>query len=318
MLGAALLAAGAIVLGPRAEAGQKKPRVVLVTANCSDTDFLCASFERALRRTGVSGRIVSPDIREDIVGSLSLLAGQGYDLVMIDSNGADILATVAPRFPKVRFALFDAPLDIVRGRPKNVQAILHEPREAAYLAGWLAARLEQRRPGKDVVGVVGGVRLPPVETFITGFRAGARRAAPGITVLTAYSNDFADPTKCEGIAQRQIARGAGAVFNVAGICGLGALRAARRSGVWGIGVDADQSSLGPHVLTSVVKGYEAGFATLLTKVRDGTLTTGGTTVLSLRNGGARLGRISPKVPASLRAELEQLRRRILAGEIRVP
>src|SRR3989440_11915703 len=34
------------------------------------------------------------------------------------------------------------------------------------------------------------------------------------------------------------------------ICGLGTLDAAKEKRVWGIGVDADQSFLGPHVLTS--------------------------------------------------------------------
>ncbi len=133
-----------------------------------------------------------------------------------------------------------------------------------------------------------------------------------------YSNDFVDPTKCEAIARSQIARGAGAVFNVAGACGLGTLRAAQAAGVWGIGVDTDQSFLGPHILTSVTKGYEAGYAELLRQVRLGKIRAGRTTVLTLRDGGAGLGRISPKVPASLRAQLARVRERILSGEIRVP
>jgi basic membrane lipoprotein Med (substrate-binding protein (PBP1-ABC) superfamily) len=58
--------------------------------------------------------------------------------------------------------------------------------------------------------------------------------------------------------------------------------------------------------------------TLLRQVRDGRIRRGGTTALGLRSGGAGLGRVSPKVPASLRAELDDVRRRIVAGEIRVP
>jgi basic membrane protein A len=40
---------------------------------------------------------------------------------------------------------------------------------------------------------------------------------------------------------------------VAGQCGLGALDAAKEKKVQGIGVDADQSYLGPHILTSALK-----------------------------------------------------------------
>jgi basic membrane protein A and related proteins len=309
---------GGVALDTRAAGGQRNARIVLFTSGCTKGSFVCAAFKRALLRTGMSGRAISPDLREDPVGTLSLLARQGYDLVIVDLTHLEALATVARRFPKTRFALFDGPLDFIGRGTTNVQAIVHQPLEAAYLAGWLAARLEQRRPGKDVVGVVGGVDVPPVNDFIVGFRAGARAADPGIAVLTGYSNDFTDANKCEAIARSQIARGAGAVFNVAGACGLGALRAAQEAGVWGIGVDTDQSFLGPHILTSVIKRYDAGFLDLIEQVRSGKIRTGGTKELTLRNGGAALGRISPKVPASLRAELERLRHRIVEGEIAIP
>lgn len=310
--------AGAIALDADAKREQGHPRVVLVTSNCSEPNFLCPPFERALRQTGVSGRIVSPDAREDPVATLALLAKQGYGLIIVSVTWANTLAQVAPRFPKARFAILDASLADVRGRPANVQAVLIRTNEAAFLAGWLAERLEQRRPGGDVVGVVGGISFQPVDDFIVGFRAGARYASPKVTVLTGYSNDFADPNKCEAIARSQIARGAGTVFNVAGLCGLGALRAAKRAGVWGIGVDTDQSALGPHILTSVVKRYDVLMLALVKQVRDGRIRNRVTTALTLRQGGAGLGRISPKVPPSLRADLNRLRRRILAGEIRVP
>ena len=176
----------------------------------------------------------------------------------------------------------------------------------------------QRRPGKDVVGVVGGVKVSSVRDFVIGFRAGARRGAPRARVLTGYSNDFVDPTKCEAVARRQIAQGAEVVFNVAGGCGLGTLAAARKAGVWGIGVDTDQSFLGPHILTSVVKRYDAGFVSLLRRVKSGRLRTGGNTILTLRGGAVGLGKISRRVPAPIRAELDRLERRIASGRLRVP
>ncbi len=310
---------GASAQSATAAAAAARPRVVLVTYNCDAVSFLCPAFERALRRTGVSGRLISPDPREDLAGTLSLLAAQGYDPVIVDGLHADHLATVAARFPKTHFVVVDAALASFHTRLPNLRAIVAQPIGAAYLAGWLAARLEMRRPGPDVVGAVGGLSIPPVNDFITGFAAGARHADPGITVLKSYSNDFVDTNKCEAIARTQIAHGAGVVFNVAGVCGLGTLVAAKRAGVWGIGVDTDQSILGRFILTSVIKRYDVGFVRLLTQVRRGTLRMGaGTTVLTIRNGGAVLGRISPKVPASLLAALDRVRRQIMDGELRVP
>ncbi|HMN98086.1 MAG TPA: BMP family ABC transporter substrate-binding protein [Miltoncostaeaceae bacterium] len=324
-LALALLAALAAVLacaataapGPRA-AHADQPDVVLVTGECASGNFLCSQFIRAAKRTGTRARIVSPDVREDIVGTLSLLARQGHDLVMVDFLFGRDLAEVAPRFPAARFGLLDAPLAIVDGAPGNVAAAVTRPHEASYLAGWLAARLERRRRGPDVVGVVGGEPIPPVQDFVIGFRAGAKAASPGVRVLIGYSDDFVDPTKCAAVARRQIARGAGTVFDVAGGCGPGTLAAAKAAGVWAIGVDADRSGLGPHILTSVVKRYDREVALMMRGVANGNLRYGRTTVLGLKAGGAELGRISRRVPAPVLAELAAVRTRIVSGRIRVP
>jgi basic membrane protein A and related proteins len=315
---AALVLVAASIGSAPASGEQNGTRVVLVTRSCTSAGFLCPAFKRALLRTGMSGRIISPDLREDPVGTLSLLARQGYDVVVVDITFADPLAIVAPRFPKTRFVLFDASLSSLKGHPRNVEGIVLLPHEGAYLAGWLAARMEQRRRGPAVVGIVAGLRTPEVLDFIVGFRAGAHAADAGIIVLTGYSHDFVDPDKCHAIAESEIARRAGVVFNVAGLCGLGTLRATESAGVWGIGVDTDQAFLGRHILTSVLKGYEAGFIDLLGQVRRGAVRTGLTRALTLRDGGSSLGRISPEVPASLRSALNRVRRKILAGEIRVP
>jgi basic membrane protein A len=307
-----------LVASTPAADGATPPRVVLLTHNCAE-NFLCPAFEKALRETGLSGRIISPNPREDPVGTLSLLAAQGYDPVIVDLDHTDGLAAAAARFPGTHFVVFDRALSALHIRRRNVQALVVEPREAAYLAGWLAARLEMRRPGPDVIGAVGGFRIPVVDGFISGFTAGARDADPTITVLTGYSNDFVDGNKCEAIARTQIARGAGVVFNVAGLCGLGTLAAAKEAGVWGIGVDADQSFLGSFILTSVIKRYDNAILTLVTAVASGDLRTSGrTTYVGMRDGGAVLGRISPKVPAPIRIGLVRVRRQILDGRLRVP
>jgi basic membrane protein A len=316
----ALLVTSGLCGSPAVAAGTgPRPRVALVTYNCGAGNIVCSAFEAAIRRTGIRGRIISPDPREDPVGTLSFLAAQGYDPVIVDSIHSDGLAVVAARFPRTHFVLFDAPLSSVHVRTKNVRAIVDEPQGAAYLAGWLAARLEQRRPGPDVIGAIGGLPVPAVADFITGFTAGAKHADPRITVLRSYSNDFVDTHKCAALARTQIARGAGVVFDVAGACGLGALAAAKAAGIWGVGVDTDLSGLGPFILTSVIKRYDVAFAMLLRESGRGTPSArGGTTVVGFRQGGATLGRISAKVPASLRVELRSLRAQLLAGQIAVP
>jgi basic membrane protein A len=311
----ALLAASAAVPLEVRAGTAARPRVLFVGSSCGGTEFLCPAFRRALEGSGVTGTLISPDPREDQVSTLSLLAQRGYRLVIVDFAWADALRVVAPRYPKSRFALFDAPLALVGVRP-NVEGLIIDPTEAAYLAGWLAAEMA-RRSGKHVLGVVGGEPIPSVDDFIRGFRLGALHADPKVRVLTRYSHDFVDTVKCAALARSEIAHGATVVFDVAGVCGLGALDAARQAGVWGVGVDVDQSSRGPHILTSVVKRYDVGFDALLQQARTGTIHRG-TTILGLRDGGAGLGRISPRVPATVRAGLSRVRSQILRGTIRVP
>ena len=103
------------------------------------------------------------------------------------------------------------------------------------------------------ISVVGGVKIPPVDSFIAGYRAGAKKCVPSMKVLIGYSQDFIAQDKCKALALNQIAAGSKVVFNVAGPCGLGALEAAKEQSVWGDGVDVDQSYLGPQVLTSALK-----------------------------------------------------------------
>ena len=182
---------------------------------------------------------------------------------------------MAGRFPDQRFAVIDPPFEVVR-RPANVTVLRIRPRLAAYLAGWLAARMERRRRGPDVVGVVGGYRCHRSRSFIVGFRAGARRAAPGVRVLTGYAQSFIDPNACATVAERQIAQGAGAVFDVAGACGPGTLAAARGAGIWAVGVNRDRIGLGPHILTSVVKRCDRAFALLMRRAADPTRPPAGT------------------------------------------
>jgi basic membrane protein A len=133
-----------------------------------------------------------------------------------------------------------------------------------------------------------------------------------------YSQNFSNAAKCRRVALRQIAEGSGVVFNVSGPCGLGTLRAAKDKGVWGVGVDADQSYLGPHILTSAVMRLDEGVVTVIQRFLRGKLAADRNSFFDLRNGGVGLGRISPQVQPSFLRRLATIRNAIITGKIRVP
>jgi basic membrane protein A len=172
-----------------------------------------------------------------------------------------------------------------------------------------------RRPGPDVIGSVGGQKQPPVDRFIAGYQAGAKAADPHIKTLNGYSQDFEDQQKCKEIALNQIADGAGVIFQVAGGCGLGALDAAKEKGVWGIGVDADQSFLGPHILTSATKRVDTAVFRAIQSVKNGTF-KGGNVTYGLKDNGVGLGKISPRVPKSEVRKVKAIEKKIATGKIK--
>jgi basic membrane protein A len=271
-----------------------------------------------VREFGVEGRVFYIAPNRDSTAVFKTLARQKYDLVIAGGGRTDALDAVALEFPEVRFFMPDAPYAVLPHRPKNVEGTVFRAEEAGFLAGYLAALMEKRRPGDDVVGSIGGIKFGGVDRWIVGYRAGAKEAAPGIATLNSYSNDFANPAKCRRAALSQIARGAGVVFQVAGACGLGALQAAKERGVWGIGVDGDQSYLGPHILTSALLRLDTSVYSAVDRLVRGQFTTGGDKVFDLRNGGVGLGKISPKVPRPFLRQLETIRRGIVGGSIEVP
>jgi basic membrane protein A len=279
-------------------------------------------FLRAVRDFHLQGRVVQSNPTKGLGWTLAALGRQQYDLIFTGIPNSDqdfqAIGTVAARFPRSKFVLIDGVVQALRTRPKNVQGSLWRVEQAAYLAGYLAAVMEKKRPGRDVVGAVGGVSFPPINAFIAGYEAGGRKADPGIKTIHSYANNFLDAAKCRSVALNQIARGAGVEFDVAGLCGLGTLRAAKEKGAWGIGVDVDQSYLGPHILTSVLKGANGQDIYLTVKAFvQGRFKAGGNSVWNLRNGAVGLGKISPKVPRSFVRQVATIRKQIIVGKITV-
>ena len=302
------------------ESGSKL-KIGLVTdiGGLNDRGFNHLSYvglQRAQSELGIQQRVFQAHSTQEYVPNLSTFARQGYDLTIgVGFTEATAIDTAATTFPNSKFAIVDVDQTEEPHKPKNLLGLLFREQETGYLVGYLAGLEEKRRPGPDVIGSVGGQKQPPVDHFIAGYQAGAKAADPGIKVLNAYSEDFSDQAKCKQVALNQIEQGAGVIFQVAGGCGLGALDAAKEKGVWGIGVDADQSFLGPHILTSAVKRVDTAVFLAIKSVVDGTF-KGGNMVFGLKQNGVGIGKISPKVPQAEVAKVNQIRADIISGRIK--
>ena len=272
-------------------------------------------LQKAQTELGIAGRVVESKSAADYVPNIAALVREGYQLVIgVGFAQGDAIAIAAKRFPDVKFAIVDYDHAFLKGAPPNAQGLLFREEQVGYLVGTLAA-LSADGDGPGTVSAVGGMKEPPVDRFIAGYRAGAEAAVPGTKVVYGYSQDWEDQAKCKELALGQIARGSTVVFQVAGGCGLGALSAAKDKAVWGIGVDADQSFLGPHILTSALKGVDQAVYLTVRAVQDGTWQGGGNAVFGLDQEGVGLGTVSDQVPSEDLDAVKTAEQKIADGEI---
>ncbi len=275
---------------------------------------------RAKEQLGVEGRVVISRSNADYVPNLSSLAQQDYDLIIgVGFLMAEAIGTVAARFPDTNFAIIDFSNSGLEGTPANVRGLLFKEQEAGYLVGYLAGLLTAEEGGaRQVIGSVGGQKIPPVDRYIAGYQAGAKEANPDITTLNGYSQDFVDQAKCKEVALDQISRGATVVFQVAGNCGLGALSAAKEKNVRGIGVDADQGYLGKHILTSALKKVDIAVFQTVQEVQEGRFQGGEDTVFDTASGGVGLGEIAADVPGDIVSQVKDVQEQVAAGDVEIP
>jgi basic membrane protein A and related proteins len=278
-------------------------------------------LKRAQKELKVQIRAIESRSASDYLPNMASLARQGYGIVI--SAGfllGDATEDVADQFPNIKFAITDVSVKGLKRKHSNIEGLTYATQQNSYLVGCLAARVANRAGSRNI-SVVGGVKIPPVDTFLAGYRAGALRCVPGTTVQIGYSQDFIDQAKCKSVAQNQIDAGARVIFNVAGPCGLGALDAAKQAGRWGIGVDVDQSYLGNHILTSAVKRVDTGVFLAVKGAKTGKgYKRGGDLVFNLKNKGVSLGKISKtaKIPKAWITQINKLKAQIISGKIKPP
>jgi basic membrane protein A and related proteins len=268
----------------------------------------------AEKTQGVDGRVLISKSNADYIPNLTTLAQQGYDMVIgVGFLMADAVEKVAGKFPNTKFAIIDSSAAAMKSKPKNVEGLLFKEQEAGYLVGYLSGLYAKDNNVTDI-GSVGGQKIPPVDHYIAGYQAGAKKADPSLKMLNGYSQDFVDQAKCKEIALNQIAQGAKVVFQVAGQCGLGVLDAAKEKSVQGIGVDADQSYLGPQVFTSALKKVDVAVENAIKSVQTGQYKGGTDVINSVKSGGIGYGKLNAAAQ-KYASQVAQVEKQIKSGKI---
>ncbi|MER3495976.1 MAG: BMP family ABC transporter substrate-binding protein [Armatimonadota bacterium] len=280
----------------------------------SFNDSAYSGLEKAKADMGIEFQTVDSKAMKDYEGNLATLAAKGFDVVFaIGITQKEALEKVAPRFPKVKFAIVDADI-----RAPNVRGLLFAEEEGSYLAG-MAAGLATKT---NKIGFVGGMSIPLIKKFEAGYFAGAKAANPNVVALPSkYTENWVDASTGKAAAQALFASGADVVFHASGRCGIGVIAAAKDAGKLAIGVDSDQDDAAPgNVLTSMVKRVDRAVYATIADAKKGAFTAG-PKKYDLKDDGVGLTdfrHTKDRLPAGALEKIAAARKAIVEGTIKVP
>src|ERR1700754_4447958 len=284
-----------------------------------DKSFNEAAFngaERFKKETGIAYREFEVTAEAQREQALRNMARRGAPIVVgIGFSQASGMEKVAKEFPKTKFTIVDAVVDL-----PNVQSVVFKEHEGSFLVGMAAAMAS--KTGK--VGFVGGMDIPLIRKFALGYTEGAKYVNPSAEVFQNMTGTtpaaWNDPTKGAELAKSQFGRGADVVFHAAGGTGLGVMQAAKDAKLLSIGCDSNQNYLHPgSVLTSAVKRVDVAVYKAFTDAKNGTWKPG-QLVLGLAEDGVDYSydehNRSVLTPA-MKQRLDQAKAEIISGKIKV-
>jgi basic membrane protein A len=293
-------------------------------ADRSFNELAAAGVKAAAAKLGASIAVTASPTSASYAPALTYMAQQGYDLVIaVGPEEEQAVGQVARRYPKVNFAIVDDSYGSIGiGGLENVQGLLFREEEAGYLVGYLAGLVETETVARlrtgNIMSTVGSIDERQDQGYIAGFRAGAKASDPTVKLLHAFADSPQSEDRCHSLAATQINHGADIVLPAGGSCGVGALNATNQQDVWGVGVDADQSYLGPYVLASAVKRVDQAVYLAIKAVRDGTFKGGRDVVFGIAQNAVGISGINRLVPRSIRLKVNAVAAKLRAGRISIP
>lgn len=228
-------------------------------------------------------------------------------------------------FLNIKFALIDGVAD---SSNTNVISSIFAQNEGSFLAGAVAAMFTTNTSipnvnANKVVGWVGGMEVPVLKDFFTGFKQGVEYIDPQIKILQSFAGTFNDPLKGKELTIAQYSQGADIVMNVASGTGNGVLEASKEQNRYAIGVDLDQDYTYPgHIVTSMLKRVDRATYLAIQSMVNNTFNGGEVIYLNIENGGIGLTDMSvikealgDKFPNYIIDKVKELEDKVKSGEI---
>ncbi len=187
-------------------------------------------------------------------------ASSGYDLIFAHGfEYQDAALRAGAQFPETTIVVSGG------GRiTENVIPLIFRLEQGSYLAGMMAAGMS----ASGVVGMVGGVEIPPVQGTFRAFEAGARAVNPDVEILETFIGNWDDVAAAKEAAVAQLGRGADVLIHNVDAASFGVFQAVREAVAdgrvaWALGMNRDQNDVAPEIMlgSAVIRIPEAFLAT---------------------------------------------------------
>jgi len=247
----------------------------------------------------------------DMEQVLVTLAGRNEMVIGIGGQTQASVMKVAPRFPKVKFAIVGGNAD--PAKPANVSGYDVRQAEIGFVAGAAAAMLSKN----GAVSYVGGLEIPAIVNTGKEFGNGARYINPSIKYFENYTGDFDDVVKSKEATLAAIAQGADVHYHILNLGLRGMEQAAREKGTKIIGSYTNRCGTDPlYVAYSITGvGFQVEYA-----IENA---VAGTWKPEFKPFGLAMGSRSSDMvicsgatPAML-AKLDEIKKDLLSGKIKV-
>lgn len=295
----------------------------------SFNDGCYAGLEKARDELGMEIKVVESNQMTDYIPNLSGLAEDGSILVFaVGFLMADAIIESAQHNPDSYFAGIDIWIDTASA-PKNVLGINYKEQESGYLAGIVAGMLTReyadispKLNDANILGMVLGMDIPPVERYQAGFYAGVMSVNPDCTAISIVTGVFDDQAKGKEATIVLAEQDADIVFQIAGLTGLGVINGAKEKGILAVGVDVDQNYIAPDtVVTSAEKGITESTFLIIKSVNDGTFQGGQNLLFGLNENSTGISpfhSFDSIIPQAVKDKVNQAIEDITSGKVVVP
>lgn len=298
---------------------KKKIRIGLVVdvGGLGDKSFNDSAYMGLLeaeKKLKILSDVGQPSNKMEEEQHLTAFSQNDYDLIIgVGFAMQDAITKIAKEYPEKKFAIIDGFIEL-----PNVASLLFKEHEGSFLVGALGAMMSKTKK----LGFVGGMDIPLIHKFETGYREGAQYVEKSAEVTVKYTGSdpsaWNDPVRGREITLSLITQGCDVVFHAAGGTGGGVIKACGEQKVFAIGVDSDQDGVIPGtVLTSMVKRCNVAVYNTIKDVVEGKF-KGGVHHFGIKENGVDTSEFKytrDKIPQEYFTRLEAIKKDIVEGKI---